>query len=95
MLRHDLLLLEMSPNGEIASLEEQDTEKLLKCTGWIVDKGKDQTFSYPLINAACNICMLAEGEAAKSMMWNVLQAKETPPAKQVVPIPGNQIWMTS
>jgi len=96
--RHDLLLLGMGGDGHTASLFP-GSPVLQEKQRWIglqhmapAPVTERITFTYPLINAARNICIMV-GEAAKSAVVDeVMEGEPRHPTSFVRPTDGEVIW---
>jgi 6-phosphogluconolactonase len=96
--RHDLLLLGLGDDGHTASLFpgtaalEETTRRVAanfvpKVNSWRL------TFTYPLINAARQVCFLVNASKHAELVERVLQGDQELPASRVQPISGNLTWI--
>lgn len=101
LLRFDLILLGMGPDGHTASLFPgtpalHETGKLV-AANWVPQQHMERlTFTYPLINNARQVMFLAAGAEKAEALRDVLSGQTTideRPAVGVRPVDGEVIWM--
>jgi 6-phosphogluconolactonase len=95
---HDLLLLGLGEDGHTASLFP-GTDALQEQTRDVVANFVPKfnasriTFTYPLINAARQICFLVNDPGKAGVVQEVLEGKNSHPAARVVPKSGHLAWV--
>ena len=101
LLRFDLILLGMGPDGHTASLFPgtpalHESSKLV-AANWVPQQNQERlTFTYPLINSARQVMFLAAGAEKAEALGDVLSGQvtiEERPAGGVRPTDGEVIWM--
>jgi 6-phosphogluconolactonase len=101
LLRFDLILLGMGPDGHTASLFPgttalHETTRLV-AANWVPKAHMERlTFTYPLINNARQVMFLAAGAEKAEALRDVLSGQATideRPAVGVRPTEGEVIWM--
>jgi len=96
--RHDLLLLGMGDDGHTASLFP-GTEALSETKKWVVPNFVPRmdawrlTLTYPVINAARQVCFLVQSKGKEEMLEKVFSGKHDFPCARVKPTNGNLIWL--
>jgi 6-phosphogluconolactonase len=101
LLRFDLILLGMGPDGHTASLFPgttalHETSRLV-AANWVPQQHMERlTFTYPLINNARQVMFLAAGAEKAEALRDVLSGQATideRPAVGVRPTEGEVVWM--
>ncbi len=98
--RFDLILLGMGPDGHTASLFP-GSDGLSEKSRWViatwVEKFKTHriTFTFPVLNNASEVMLLASGADKADMVRQVLEGKNDPPypSQQVLPKDGKLLWL--
>ncbi len=96
--RHDLILLGLGPDGHTASLFpgtpalEETSRRVVanfvpKFDSWRL------TFTYPLINAARNVCFLVNANKQAELIEQVLAGDSRYPAARINPTDGEVTWI--
>jgi 6-phosphogluconolactonase len=101
LLRFDLILLGMGPDGHTASLfpgtAALDETSRLVAANWVPQQHMERlTFTYPLINNARQVMFLAAGAEKAEALRDVLSGQaliEDRPAVGVRPVDGEVCWM--
>ena len=95
---HDLLLLGMGDDGHTASLFPE-TKALEETKRWIVGNYVPKfdehriTFTFPLLNAARQICFLVTGENKRPIYETIFAGQGDYPSALVRPTSGKQTWV--
>lgn len=96
--RHDLVLLGMGDDGHTASLFP-DTTALQEAEAWVVANYVPKfdthriTMTYPLLNAARQVCFLVNSKGKDEMLKNVFSGDFDFPCVKIRPSQGNLIWL--
>jgi len=99
MFVHDLVLLGMGDDGHTASLFP-GTQALQETERWVVANHVPKfdtdriTLTYPVINAARNVCFLVTGEDNKGhVVDRILAGGAEDPAAKIAPVDGELVWL--
>jgi 6-phosphogluconolactonase len=96
--RHDMILLGMGDDGHTASLFP-DTKALDETTRRVVANFVPKfdtwrlTFTFPLINAARNVCFLVNAKKNAALIDKVLAGDHQYPSARVNPTEGKLTWI--
>ncbi|MEX1117198.1 MAG: 6-phosphogluconolactonase [Terrimicrobiaceae bacterium] len=96
--RHDLILLGMGDDGHTASLFPE-TAALQESKAWVVANYVPKfethriTMTYPLLNAARQVCFLVNSKGKDEMLKNVFSGDYDFPCTKIRPTNGNLVWL--
>ncbi|HEV7866037.1 MAG TPA: 6-phosphogluconolactonase [Chthoniobacteraceae bacterium] len=96
---HDLILLGLGPDGHTASLFPglpalDETERNILPVIGPKPPPQRLTMTFPLLNAARQICFLARGAAKLPIVEEIVSGRSVLPAARVQPPNGSVTWLT-
>ena len=96
--QHDLILLGLGEDGHTASLFPDTAgleEKQRKVIANFVPQLNSWrlTFTFPLINHACQICFLVDAKTKSHLIERVLEGEPQLPVSRVKPVTGDVTWI--